>query len=157
MGFGSYFGQPSHWMKQFHIDFNPHADELARQRGFGAWYQLYVMNREYMHPHVNKPHVSPWVRVVSTTTHDIYERNPYYAEVDQEGNQLPYIDRIYVHVVEDMKLRAARKAAGANSESTCDVSQLAVYLHNKGPRRLPHQPLAPGQRVRVHVRLQPES
>jgi peptide/nickel transport system substrate-binding protein len=131
MAFGSYFGQPSHWMKQFHADFNPKADEIAREHGFGAWYQYYIMMREYMHPHVNKPHVGPWVRVVSTTTHDIYQRNPYFAEVDQEGNQLPYIDRIYVHVVEDQKLQSARMATGADSEGRCDVSEISVFIHNQ--------------------------
>ena len=106
-------------MKQFHADFNPNADELARQNGFGAWYQYYTMMREYMHPHVNKLHVGPWIRVVSTTTHDIYQRNPYFAEVDQQGNQLPYIDRIYVQVVEDQKLQDARMETGADSEGRC--------------------------------------
>ena len=119
MAFGSYFGKPAHWMKQFHADFNPNADELARQNGFGAWYQYYTMMREYMHPHVNKLHVGPWIRVVSTTTHDIYQRNPYFAEVDQQGNQLPYIDRIYVQVVEDQKLQDARMETGADSEGRC--------------------------------------
>jgi peptide/nickel transport system substrate-binding protein len=33
MAFGR---QPAHWMKQFHADFNPKADELARQNGFGS-------------------------------------------------------------------------------------------------------------------------
>ena len=132
MAFGSYFGQPAHWMKQFHADFNPKADELARQNGFGAWYQYYTMLREYMHPHVYKPHVGPWCRVVSTTTHDVYERNPYFAEVDQEGNQLPYIDRIYVRVVEDQNLRTARIATGAVSEGPCEMSQISVFTRNAG-------------------------
>jgi len=130
MAFGSYFGQPSHWMKQFHADFNPKADELARQNGFGSWYQYYTMMMEYMHPHVNKPHVGPWFRAASTTTYDIYERNPYFAEVDQEGNQLPYIDRIYVQVVEDQKLQTARRATGAVSEGLCEMSQISVFTRN---------------------------
>jgi ABC-type transport system substrate-binding protein len=70
------------------------------------------------------------VPVVSTTTHDIYERNPYFAEVDQEGNQLPYIDRIYVQVVEDQKLQIARRATGAVSEGLCDMSQISIFTHN---------------------------
>jgi len=130
MAFGSYFGEPAHWMKQFHADFNPSADEIARAHGFGAWYQYYTMMMQYMQPVVNKPHVGPWFRAVSTTTHDIYERNPYFAEVDQEGNQLPYIDRIYVRVVEDQKLQIARRATGAVSEGLCDMSQISIFLRN---------------------------
>ena len=30
MSFASFFGQPAHYMKQFHIDFNPRANELAQ-------------------------------------------------------------------------------------------------------------------------------
>jgi peptide/nickel transport system substrate-binding protein len=130
MAFGSYFGEPAHWMKQFHADFNPRADEIAREHGFGAWYQYYTLMMQYMQPVVNKPHVGPWFRAVSTTTHDIYERNPYFAEVDQEGNQLPYIDRIYVRVVEDQKLQIARRATGAVSEGLCDMSQISIFLRN---------------------------
>jgi peptide/nickel transport system substrate-binding protein len=130
MSFGSYFAQPSHWTKQFHIDFNPRADELARQRGFGSWYQYYIMVMDYMHPIVGKPHLGPWYRTVSTTTHDIYEPNPYFAEVDQEGNQLPYIDRIFVQVVEDQSLQIARRAAGGVSQALCEMSQIAVFTSN---------------------------
>jgi peptide/nickel transport system substrate-binding protein len=131
MSFGNYFGQPSHWMKQFHIDFNPKADELAREKGFGSWYQYYrIMLMEYMHPAVGKPHLGPWYRAVSTTTHDIYERNPYFAEVDQEGNQLPYIDRIFVQVVEDQSLQVARRATGGVSEGLCEMSQISVFSSN---------------------------
>jgi len=131
MSFGSYFAQPAHWIKQFHIDFNPRADELARERGFGSWYQYYIMVMDYMHPVVGKPHLGPWYRTVSTTTHDIYERNPYFAEVDQEGNQLPYIDRIFVQVVEDQSLQIARRAAGGVSQGLCEMSQIAVFTSNR--------------------------
>jgi peptide/nickel transport system substrate-binding protein len=131
MAFGSYFGQPAHWMKQFHKDFNPDADNIARKNGFAAWYQYYLMVREYMHPVVNKPHVAPWVRVASTTTHDIYERNPYFFEVDQEGNQLPYIDRLFVQVVEDHRLQEARRATGSVSEGVCDMSQISIFTKNE--------------------------
>ena len=130
MSFGSFFGQPSHWMKQFHIDFNPGANELARQRGYEAWYQLYKENEELMRPGSGKPHVGPWVKTASETTHEIYTRNPYFAEVDPEGNQLPYIDRIFVTVVEDRKLRDARSAAGDVSQSEAELSQIFVYKQN---------------------------
>lgn len=130
MSFGSYFAQPAHWIKQFHIDFNPQADEEARRKGFGSWYQYYIVVMDYMHPVVGKPHLGPWFRAVSTTTHDIYERNPYFAEVDQEGNQLPYIDRIFVQVVEDQSLQVARRATGEVSEGFCEMSQISVFTSN---------------------------
>jgi len=130
MAFGSYFGQPSHWMKQFHIDFNPKANELAREYGYQKWFQLYKEREENMRPHIDKPNLGPWTRTVSETTHDIYTRNPYFAEVDQNGNQLPYIDQIYVSVVEDRKLRDARIATGAVSQGMAEISQIFIYKKN---------------------------
>lgn len=130
MAFGSYFAQPSHYMKQFHIDFNPQANELAKQFGYEKWHQLYKVREEYMRPHCGKPHVGPWTRTASQSSYDIYTRNPYYAEVDQAGNQLPYIDRIFVQVVEDRKLRDARSATGAVSQGSAEITQIFIYKKN---------------------------
>ncbi|RPH98218.1 MAG: hypothetical protein EHM72_12965 [Calditrichaeota bacterium] len=130
MAFGSYFAQPAHYMKQFHIDFNPHADELARHFGYEKWHQLYKIYEEYMRPHCGKPHVGPWIRTASESSFDIYTRNPYYPEVDQEGNQLPYIDQVFVPVIEDRKLRDARAATGAVSQASTEITQIYIYKKN---------------------------
>jgi peptide/nickel transport system substrate-binding protein len=130
MSFSSFFGQPAHYMKQFHIGFNPKANEVARSYGYQYWFQLYKELEEYMRPHAGKPHISPWVRVLTSTTHDVFERNPYYAEVDQEGHQLPYIDRIYLSVVEDRKLREARIATGGVSLGKTVLSGITIYQKN---------------------------
>lgn len=42
----------------------------------------------------------------------VYLRNPYYWQVDTDGNQLPYIDRIEVTQVPEMDLRVAKLIAG---------------------------------------------
>ncbi len=131
MSFSNFFAQPAHYMKQFHIDFNPRANEIAKSYGYQVWYQLYKEREEYMRPHAGKPGLGPWVRVATETTHDIFERNPFYAEVDQEGNQLPYIDRIYMSVVEDRKLRDARVATGGVSIGIVTaLSQINIYQKN---------------------------
>ncbi|MFY0650709.1 MAG: hypothetical protein JXQ96_01685 [Cyclobacteriaceae bacterium] len=131
MGFGSQFAQPAHYMKQFHIDFNPKADELAQSYGYEKWFMLYKEREEYFRPHEGKPHLAPWYRSESTTTHDIYLRNPYYFEVDQYGNQLPYVDKIFVSVVEDRKLRDSRIATGAATMGQTILSQIFIYTQNQ--------------------------
>jgi len=40
------------------------------------------------------------------------ERNPYYWKVDPEGNQLPYIDRIFVSTVGEREMLSAKIVAG---------------------------------------------
>jgi peptide/nickel transport system substrate-binding protein len=131
MCFSSFFGQPAHYMKQFHIGFNPKANELAQSFGYQYWFQLYKEREEYMNPHENKPNISPWVRIKTSTTHEVFERNPYYAEVDQEGNQLPYIDRVYMSVVEDRKLRDARIATGGITMGKTVLSEISIYQQNQ--------------------------
>jgi peptide/nickel transport system substrate-binding protein len=131
MAFSSFFGQPAHYMKQFHIDFNPKANELAQSFGYQSWFQLYKEREEYMRPHAGKPNIGPWVRISTGTTHDVFERNPYFAEVDQAGNQLPYIDRIYMSVVEDRKLRDARVATGGVSIGKTVFNEISIYQKNE--------------------------
>jgi peptide/nickel transport system substrate-binding protein len=41
-----------------------------------------------------------------------YERNPYYWKVDAAGNQLPYMDRVQMEVIEDRQTQFARTIMG---------------------------------------------
>ena len=89
------FFPPSHYLKEFHIDYNDEADELAQEEGFDNWIQ-YFTNRNSWEFHdpkpIGRPVLAAWVPVDVTPTGRVYERNPYYFKVDPEGNQLPYID-----------------------------------------------------------------
>ena len=68
----------------------------------------YVRNPEY-------PRLWPWIyRTYKASTPQEFVRNPYYFMVDTQGNQLPYVDRILLHVKSpDMVVLAA-----ANGETT---------------------------------------
>jgi peptide/nickel transport system substrate-binding protein len=93
--------QPKHYLKQWHIDYNPDAQKLAEDEGYEHWYEL-------MHYHywwnplkdLDHPSIQPWLLKEDTTTHKLFERNPYYSRVDTAGNQLPYIDRILSQIVD---------------------------------------------------------
>ncbi len=78
---------PEHYMQQF----DPRINSSAKWEDLTAAYSSYA-NSEKL---VGLPQLSPWV-VTSYTDNGLIvaERNPYYWKVDQEGNQLPYIDRI---------------------------------------------------------------
>ena len=85
---------PAHYMKQFHIDYNSDANQMAADEGFDNWTALYA-NRFNQAVNPEMPDVRPWVL---TNKHSaqrlIAERNPFFFAVDTEGNQLPYIDRL---------------------------------------------------------------
>jgi len=90
-----------HHMKQFHIKYNPEADELAKEEGFDHWYQLFNRKYEgYFGPGpgagVDFPTLRPYVLKQIKGEDYLAERNPYYWKVDSAGNQLPYIDRVFI-------------------------------------------------------------
>jgi peptide/nickel transport system substrate-binding protein len=66
------------------------------------------------------------------TTLMVAERNPYYWRVDAEGNQLPYIDRVYFHFVENADGVNAMGIAGDLSMQAraINLTQYPVYMEN---------------------------
>ena len=86
---------PSHYMKQFHKDYNSNADADAKAAGYDSWVQLYGA-RDFPHENPEIPVLNAWYPTGSILKDDIvvFKRNPYYVGVDSEGNQLPYIDTI---------------------------------------------------------------
>jgi len=101
-GGGSYFvpWAPKHFFEQYHIKYNPNANEEAIKNGFDNWVQQFtsywnkwkdaIVSSAYglevptlgSHILLNEP----------TTQHRVFVANPYYFKVDTAGNQLPYID-----------------------------------------------------------------
>ena len=91
---------PKHHLKQFHSKFNSDADANAKAAGFESWIQHYL-NREDFRDNVDRPSTRPWLfRNTRGDPTIIFERNPYWFGVDPEGNQLPYIDRLRLGLVE---------------------------------------------------------
>ncbi len=105
---------PRHYLMQFHSKYTPLSDLKIKMKSTGdrSWVQLF---KRMASPHENPeiPVVGPW-KMVTPITSEIYslERNPYYFAVDPEGNQLPYIDKIVMHLVEDLEVFNARVMAG---------------------------------------------
>ncbi len=87
---------PRHYLEQFHISYNPEADDLAKASGHDNWYQLLrshwgleIQSRE----DVDLPSIDTWVlEEVDAAGNKYFTRNPYYWKIDTAGNQLPYID-----------------------------------------------------------------
>lgn len=108
---------PKHYLAQFHPDFAD-PDELAdlvQEEGFAHWYELfgYKWDRHYGLPlNPDLPTVTAYVMTELRSTHRSFERNPYYWKTDQEGNQLPYIDRIYNEFVEADEIFDAKIITG---------------------------------------------
>ncbi|MBV7327708.1 ABC transporter substrate-binding protein [Chloroflexi bacterium TSY] len=93
--------KPRHYLEQFHPTYNEDADYDLLEDNI-LWYQnpdhptLYAWTLESYTPGER------WILV----------RNPYYWKVDTAGNQLPYIDRIDVELIEDEEVAALAVAQG---------------------------------------------
>ena len=91
---------PKEYMSQFMPDFNPDAGQVAKDAGFEGWIQYYL-NREDPRDNIDRPTTRAWLfRNPRADPVVIFERNPYYFAVDPEGNQLPYIDKMRLGLVE---------------------------------------------------------
>ena len=100
-GWWTYCFMPRHYLEQFHIKYNPDANDLATEAGYDFWYQ-YFGNRADCTVNIDVPHLRGYVVVKDTPQQVMLMRNPYLFMVDTEGNQLPYIDEIMLDRVADV-------------------------------------------------------
>src|SRR5450756_3095182 len=97
---------PAHYVKKFLPKFTPQADldKQSKDAGFDNWKSLLKAKIDWsLNPEL--PVVTPWKTTspMNTPTWAL-ERNPYYWEVDTDGNQLPYIDKIVMTLAENLEV-----------------------------------------------------
>lgn len=145
----------SHYLKKWHISYNPKANELAKEEGFENWWQAldYHGTTQPMQNDLDLPMVAPWILARKTANLKIYERNPYYFAVDPVGNQLPYIDRVVFEVV-SLEVYELKVLSGA-----ADIAEWAVTLVNyplykknqeKGNYQILFKPGVEGSKVGIY-------
>ncbi|GAA2205198.1 ABC transporter substrate-binding protein [Nonomuraea monospora] len=96
---------PKHYLKQFHKKYNPDADQLAKEQQLEDWTQLFMNKNDVPH-NAEMPTLHPWKisNALGNGTAVVAERNPYYWKVDQQGRQLPYLDRFRAEVLGDVEV-----------------------------------------------------
>lgn len=107
------------YAKQYHIDYNPEANELAEQESMTDWVELFssrildtASGTGARAQNPDLPTLTAWKLTARPETRIVLERNPYYWKVDEEGNQLPYIDRVVFDIIEDSEVFLLRTMAG---------------------------------------------
>ncbi len=93
---------PSAYMRQFHVKFQS-ADVLEKsmeQQRVDTWVRLHrKMMRQNRPENPNLPTLEAWrPRTFSPAEQFMFERNPYFHRVDENGVQLPYVDRLQLNV-----------------------------------------------------------
>ncbi len=106
---------PGHYLKQFHMDITDDKESLAAEvdsANFDTWEAYYQSQTEwYMNPDL--PKLTPW-KAQNTMASELFvmDRNPYYFGVDEDGQQLPYIDRIHHRLYESPEVLTMRIVNG---------------------------------------------
>ena len=91
---------PKHYLQKWHIKYNPDAEKIAKEEGFDSWWEAFNSHQIfYPTTDTNQPTTMPWKFENQTATVKYFQRNPYFYQVDSEGNQLPYIDDVVVTAV----------------------------------------------------------
>ncbi len=110
-----YIYRPAHYMKQFHAKY---ADpeklaEMADEAGKPNWAALHnSLDNLYRMDNPELPVLQPWLVVTPPPSQRLTAaRNPYFHRIDQNGLQLPYIDK-WLLAVTSAGLVPAKTAAG---------------------------------------------
>ena len=152
---GSYC--PSNYLKQFLPKYSSvdAANAKAKAAGFDNWIS-YFKNRYSWALNPECPTMTPWrtVSPINTPTWGM-ERNPYFWQVDTDGNQLPYIDKLTMTLAENTEVANLRAIAGEYDcqERHMGLAKLPVFLENqqKGNYTVHLDPAFNGSDMALHM------
>ena len=125
----SRFVLPSHYMKQFHGAYAEDIDAVLAEEGFDQWVLMFEDKANHQ-KNMELPTLGPWMLTCdpAETNTITFARNPYYWAVDQNGNQLPYIDEAVVSIVESTDLVNMKVIGGeVDIQVACVQESFANY------------------------------
>jgi len=124
---------PSAYLKQFHKDYQDEAKlkELIKKNKVKKWSILHIrMARQYRPENPELPTLDPWRNLTDPPAEQfIFERNPFFHRVDENGLQLPYIDRVVMNVSSSAILPA--KVGSGDSDFQGNGIEFADYTFLK--------------------------
>jgi len=132
---------PKHYLKRWHIKYNPDANKLAKEEGYEYWWEAFKYHAQNFSQQedLNLPRMLPWIIKQKTTSVIVFKRNPYYWWVDSAGNQLPYVDGITSSIV-DPEVYQLRVISGEAdfAYQNLSLSNYTLYAENaeKGDYRI---------------------
>ena len=92
---------PQAYLKQFHKKYQDKDKlaELIKKNKVKKWGALHTrMARQYRPENPELPTLDPWRNTTAPPAEQfVFERNPYFHRVDENGRQLPYVDRFILN------------------------------------------------------------
>ena len=90
-----YIYRPAHYMKKFHVMRAVKLKRWLKNQAVRIGQHCITSSTINIKDNPDLPTLQPWVlRTKPPSQRFIFERNPYFHRVDQNGRQLPYIDEI---------------------------------------------------------------
>ena len=109
-----YIYKPAHYLRQFHARYQDEAvlADMVEKFHKRNWMGVHVNHdRPYKATNPDLPTLQPWVNTTwPPSERFVFERNPFYHRVDQNGRQLPYLDSVVVNIASS-KLVPAKTGA----------------------------------------------
>jgi peptide/nickel transport system substrate-binding protein len=119
---------PKHYFQQFHATYQDKAtlDKMVKDAGRDNWTQLYG-DKNTFQLNIERPNYYPWLPVNPwTDEYVVAERNPYFWEVDEAGNQLPYIDNVTFRVFSSLDVAIMW---AVNGEIDCQARHIGEFAN----------------------------
>jgi peptide/nickel transport system substrate-binding protein len=129
---GSFYA-PAHYLQKWHADHNEDAAAVAKEEGFEGWTQAFNFHADWWTSRdVDTPRMYAWIIKETGPTAKLFERNPYFWQVDSAGNQLPYLDRVQVEIVNletwNLKILSGEMDMGRH---TASLDNYPLYKENE--------------------------
>jgi len=106
---------PSHYMRQYHKSYQTpeKIEALVQKFRVDDWVGLHrKMSRQNRPENPDLPTLEAWRPTTKPPAEQfVFERNPYFHRVDENGKQLPYIDKVVMNV-SSSEIIAAKTATG---------------------------------------------
>lgn len=131
---------PSAYMRHFHGDYQSTAtiEPLLEKYRVDSWVSLHrKMSRQNRPENPDLPTLEAWrPRTLPPAEQFVFERNPYFHRVDENGVQLPYIDKVVLNV-SSAGLISAKTATGESDLQATGLGLPDYTLIKEAENRFP--------------------
>jgi len=145
-------------LKQFHARYTDVAnlEELAAQEGRRNWASVHISRfRPYKNINPELPTLQPWINTTRAPSQRfVFSRNPFFHRIDENGLQLPYIDRVILDIASG-KLIPAKTGAGESDLQARHLNFSNYTFLKKSEKRTGRKVLLWDTTVGSHIALYP--
>lgn len=131
---------PAAYLKQFHEKYQDEEklEEILKAERLNKWSKVHMrMARSYRPENPDLPTLDPWRNTTPLPAEQfVFERNPYFHRVDENGLQLPYIDR-FVLSVSSSALIPAKSGTGESDLQAAGIDFVDYTYLKDAEKRYP--------------------